>query len=276
MEGRPRSLHNGLSNVNPVHININMERHMATDISTTSKSEVSTITESNPNAMLDIIARAASDPTVDVDKMERLLAMQERLMAKQSERNFNVALTSVQEKLPRIKKSGKIEFKGKVQSKYGTYEDIDTVIRPILIEYGFALRFDSPAENGKMMIKGTLSHKDGHSITNSIPLPLDISGSKNNIQGVGSTAAYGKRYIVGMMLNLVFEGDDDDGIKGGTAYLSKEQGDEIKKLLKDSGADEKGFLDYMGVQNVDEISSKDYNMATMALKRKLKETLDAL
>jgi hypothetical protein len=37
------------------------------------------------NAIINVIARAASDPNTDVDKLERLLAMQERVLEREAE-----------------------------------------------------------------------------------------------------------------------------------------------------------------------------------------------
>jgi hypothetical protein len=39
-----------------------------------------------------------------------------------------------------------------------------------------------------------LSHELGHSEETTMTLPLDTSGSKNNVQAVGSSTSYGKRY----------------------------------------------------------------------------------
>ena len=47
-------------------------------------------------ALLQVIARAAADPAVDIDKMERLLAMQERVMERNAEAAFNDAMRAAQ------------------------------------------------------------------------------------------------------------------------------------------------------------------------------------
>lgn len=243
---------------------------MANQEITEKKTETNLVlTDAYNQSMIEIIAKAASDPTIDVGKMERLLDMQERLMAKRAEMNFNNDLTALQEELPRIKKAGQIIIKGVLQSTFAKYEDIDTVIRPLLIKNGFSLRFNSRETNGKVTVTGTLAHRDGHSITDEIPLTIDTSGSKNNVQGVGSTIAYGKRYLVGMLLNLVFEGEDDDGQKGGFVPITEEQAREIKKLLKDSGADEAKFLAYVEADKAESIPASNYAKALTALKRRL-------
>ena len=217
---------------------------------------------------LAVIKQAAMDPSVDVQKMHGLLDVQERMMNKQAEINFNNALGDIQSDLPRIKKSAKIIHKGQLISTYATYEDIDAVIRPLLQANGFSLRFNSRESNGKVVITGTLAHRDGHSITDEIPLSIDSSGAKNNVQGVGSTIAYGKRYLVGMLLNLVFEGEDDDGNAAGSIPVSDEQAAELKGLLQETGADVKQFLAWIGAPSVDQMSVNDYPKALSALQRK--------
>ena len=47
------------------------------------RKEVATVSEAT--ALMQIIERAARDPSVDVERMERLLQMHERLVSKQSE-----------------------------------------------------------------------------------------------------------------------------------------------------------------------------------------------
>lgn len=222
---------------------------------------------SGPQNMLSIISRAASDQSIDVEKMERLLAVQERMMEKQAEINFNQALGDLQAKLPIIKKDGKMSH---TNSSYAKFETIMRAIQPLLVENGFSIRFNSRESSGKIIITGTLAHRDGHSITDEIPLSIDSSGAKNNVQGVGSTISYGKRYLVGMLLNLVFEGEDDNGAKSGYIPISTKHAAEIKELLKTTGADVKQFLQWVGSKSVDEMNEADYGKAIAALERKRK------
>lgn len=223
---------------------------------------------SAPSTMLDIISRAAADPNTDPAKMHSLLDVQERMMNKQAEINFNIDFGKLQAELPSITQDAKIVHSGKLIANYATYEAIDKVIRPLLVKHGFSLRYNSKGWEGKVVIYGTLAHRDGHSITDEIPLGIDASGAKNNVQGVGSTIAYGKRYLVGMLLNLVFCGEDDDGVKAGHVPINDEQATEIKDKLRSTGADVKKFLEYMGAASVDEIAAKNYSKAIVALNRK--------
>lgn len=237
------------------------------------------MTEENKNAVaitsapttanfLDVISRAASDPTVDVAKMHGLLDVQERMMAKQAEIDFNADFTRLQAELPRITKDAKIVHKGKLIATYAKYEKIDEIIRPLLIRHGFGLRFNSEPNGATVIISATLSHRGGHSITDRVPLGIDASGAKNNVQGVGSTISYGKRYLVGMLLNLVFEGEDDDGVASEFVPMTDQQAETIKNLLKETNADVCRFIEHYGVASVDDMDARQYDEAYNTLMTK--------
>ena len=59
--------------------------------------------------LLEVIARAARDPNVDIDKMERLLEMQERVHARNAKAAYYSALAEMQPSLPAIVERGGIK-----------------------------------------------------------------------------------------------------------------------------------------------------------------------
>lgn len=226
-----------------------------------------TVAEPTPTVVnfLSVISQAATDPNVDVAKMHGLLDVQERMMKKQAEIDFNIAFGALQKELSnfRIKKGGKTD-----RSAYARYEDIDEVIRPLLIKHGFTLRFSSLPEGGKLVVKGTLSHENGHSIDTVTPMSIDANPKvMNSQQAIGSASSYAQRYIVKMLLNLVFEGEDDDGKSAGVKAISDAQAKILKDLIRETGTDTVKFLNTMvsGARSVEEISTRDYNRVHMAL-----------
>lgn len=234
------------------------------------------MTDENKNALavapapttanfLTVIAKAASDPNTDVAKMHGLLDVQERMMAKQAEIDFNIAFGKMQKELSgfRIKKSGKTD-----RSSYARYEDIDEVIRPVMLKHGFNLRFSSLPEAGKLVVRGTLSHENGHSIDTVTPMSIDANPKvMNSQQAIGSASSYAQRYIVKMLLNLVFEGEDDDGRSAGVKAISDQQAETLKDLIRETNTDTIKFLNTMvsGARSVEEISTRDYNRVLNAL-----------
>ena len=71
-----------------------------------------------------------------------------------------------------------------------------------------------------------------------------------------------------MLLNLVFEGEDDDGRGAGKVPIADDHAAEIKRLLEATGSDVSQFLRWIGAASVDEMDEGDYERAVAALKRK--------
>lgn len=175
-------------------------------------------------SFIQMIERASRDPAVDIDKMERLMQMHERMLDRQAETAFNDALSDMQTELPEMPERGVIKNKaGGVQSKYALWEDMNEIIKPVLSKHGFALTFRTGNDGAKIVVTGVLSHKAGHSVTSTLSLAVDSSGAKNEVQGLGSSTSYGKRYVAGALLNLTSRGLDDDGQGGKIGALTDEQ-----------------------------------------------------
>jgi hypothetical protein len=160
---------------------------------------------------MEVINRAATDPNVDVDKMERLLGMYERISERNAKVAFHTALAEMQPKLPIITERGEIKHGQKLISKYALWEDINEAIRPTLHAHGFALSFRTARDNTQVTITAILSHREGHVEETTLTLDADNSGSKNAVQAVGSSISYGQRYAAVALLNITTQGKDDDG-----------------------------------------------------------------
>ncbi|MBB3020697.1 hypothetical protein FHR70_003783 [Microvirga lupini] len=221
-------------------------------------------------AIIQVIERAAMNPAVDIDKMERLLQMQERIMERNAKAAYAADLARMQPDLPVIIERGAIKGSNKqVQSTYALWEDINDAIKPVLSNHGFALSFRTGQEEGRITVTGVLSHRDGHSEETTMHLPIDTSGSKNAVQAVGSSISYGKRYTAGALLNITSRGEDDDGNAAGAGEgISDEQVMKIRDLIEAVGANEKKFLQYLKVESIAAIPAKDYERAIAALNAK--------
>lgn len=163
------------------------------------------------SSILAVISRAATDPTCDIDKLERLMAMHERMQARDAEAEFNASMAAMQSDIPSIAERGAIVVNGQRRSEYATFEDINDVIKPIMQTHGFAITFKVENTPVGLSVTGILMHRAGHRESTTMLLPLDTSGSKNAVQAVGSSTSYGKRYVMSALLNLTTRGEDDDG-----------------------------------------------------------------
>lgn len=185
---------------------------MTTNQSLANKAEETTgAVQDYSGGLMEVIARAARDPSVDIDKMERLILMQERVQARDAEVAFSEAFASMQPELPAISKNGQIVHKGQLISEFSEWEDINKAITPVLSRFGFSLSFKPATVDNKVAVTAILRHRLGYKDEATLPLPTDTSGAKNAVQGIGSTLSYGKRYTAVLLLNLTTGGDDDDG-----------------------------------------------------------------
>ena len=225
------------------------------------------------SAMLKIIADAAANPAVDVTKMQALLDMQERILDRQAKAAFNHALARVSATMPRVKKNGRVDLgAGKGSYDFAKWEDMDTVIRPLMRQEGFTLSFDmEPRDGGGGVVVGKLLHQDGHSETARIPLPADGGAGRNNLQAMGSTLSYGKRYCAEMLLNIVREGADDDAQTGGAEYITAQQAASIQADLAAVGGDQEKFLAMLRAATFQDIRKADHGRAMNMLAAKKRQ-----
>lgn len=231
------------------------------------------VSEASSPSMFELIMRAVKDPACDPTKMAQLLELSRQVRADDAKAAYTASLVKMKPLLPIIDKKGRIVIHSKGMEKvdaniiqstaYALWEDIDAAITPILHDHGFVLTFRCGAgQEGRITVTGVLSHEMGHSEETTMQLPLDTSGSKNNVQAVGSSTSYGKRYTAGLLLNLRTKGEDDDGQKGGDpGTVTDEQAERILELLTNDKADVPGFCKYMGVKSIMELPASQYTRA---------------
>lgn len=160
-----------------------------------------------PSPAVTMFERLAKDPSVDVEKLERLIAMQERVLAHQAEAAFNVDFAEMQAEIPTIQKKGRGDG-GKWM--FARQEDIVEAVRPILQRHGFSLSFRTEWPSAKSVkVVGILTHRDGHARHSEFMADADQTGSKNAIQALGSSVTYGRRYTTCDLLNIATSTDDD-------------------------------------------------------------------
>lgn len=169
------------------------------------------IAQVEPASLLNLVARAASDPGTDVAKMQALIEMQERILTRESRAEYMRAMARVAAALEPVRKDAVNPSFGKGYASLGA---IDTAIRPIYTEHGFSVAYGTvDAPPGHIGVSCTVSHESGYSETLALHAPLDTQTggrARTPVQAVGSTVSYLRRYLVSMAFNVA-TADDDDG-----------------------------------------------------------------
>lgn len=195
-------------------------------------------------SMISVIERAAMNPDVDIDKMERLLEMQERILAREAEREFHAAMAACQAEIEPVVKN---RVNDQTRSRYADLEQIDKVIKPILTKHGFSVTYgqdDCPHEN-HIRIVAVVSHRGGHSIRRHADIPIDNVGMKGTqnktlTHATGSTFSYGRRYLKCLIFDVPLA--DDDGNAAGGISAQDERAINVKLEMERAAS--------MGMQNL--------------------------
>lgn len=160
-----------------------------------------------------LIERCLRDPSIDLAKLEHLVALQERMLRWQAESEWNTAMAEAQAGMHAVANDS---ANPQTRSKYASYAAIDAAIRPIYSSHGFSLSFNTmSSREGSITIICDVA-KGGHARRYQIDMPADGKGPKGNdvmskTHATGSAVTYGMRYLVKMIFNVATGEADDDG-----------------------------------------------------------------
>lgn len=165
-----------------------------------------------PTQMLSI----AVEQNADLDKLQKLMDLQERWEANESRKAFAVALAEFQSKLGPIIKKQTVDYttaKGRTNFAFANIDDIAQQIRPILDSVGLSYRFSQSQDGDSVTVNCIVSHISGHTETTALTASNDNTGGKNAIQAMASTVTYLRRYTLTGALGITTGSDDNDGGK---------------------------------------------------------------
>lgn len=157
--------------------------------------------QSSPMRLVEMAIQSGAD----IEKLEKLMDLQDRWEAKQTKKSFLKAMSNFQRICPDILKK-----KLAHNSKYAPLGDIVAHIRAPLSDCGLSYRFEQKHDNG-VTVRCIVSHVDGHSESTTMTAMADTSGSKNSIQAIASTVTYLSRYTLTGALGIVTADADMDG-----------------------------------------------------------------
>lgn len=158
----------------------------------------------------DQLLAQAVNQNLDLDKLEKLMALQERWQAGLAKKAFFNSLTEFQNECPDLRKTKEVAF-GQTKYHYAPLGDIDRQIKALLKKHGLSKRWEISDANMVIKVKCIITHIDGHSEATEMEANADVSGSKNAIQAKGSAIEYMKRYTLIGALGLTTADQDIDG-----------------------------------------------------------------
>jgi hypothetical protein len=232
-----------------------------------------------PTSISEAILRISCNPNFDVDKFDRLIQLQREQEADQRRQAYNTAMSKCQAEIEPVARDADNPH---TRSKYATLDAVAAAIRPIYAKHGFAISFgtDDPRLPDHYGITALITHNEGFERTVRADFPKDLVGSqgksnKTEIQGFGSTMSYARRYLLYLIFNIPLKNEDQDGNRNGNRSqrepeqtLTVDQLAELQTEINARGVNLKKFLEYGGVERLEDIRQKDFKSALEVAKRK--------
>lgn len=163
---------------------------------------------------MQMIAQAVAQGA-DVDKLSKLMDLQERWQKEEARKAFVTALNAFKANPPDIFKNKDVYHNGVFKYKHATLDNASGAIGAALVEHKISHRWDTEQrEGGIIRVTCVLTHELGHSERTPLEASPDQSGGKNSIQAVGSTVTYLQRYTLLAATGMAVQDQDDDGRQG--------------------------------------------------------------
>ncbi len=179
-----------------------MEKQINNEVS---KSEMES---TNPSALLQL----AVQQNLDIEKLEKLMQLQERWQAGIYRKDFLNAISTFQFQCPPLEKSKKVAF-GTTKYSYTPLGEIAATIKKPMSDNGLSHRWEIDEQADKIICTCIISHINGHSEKTAMSALKDSSGGKNEIQQRGSSITYLQRYTLIAALGISTADEDIDGQK---------------------------------------------------------------
>lgn len=218
-----------------------------------------------PPEMLSIAVRQ----NADMDKLDKLMALQERWEANEARKAYVAAMTAFRQNPPTVLKDQHVKY-GTTEYMHARLGKVVAEVGRALANYDFSHKWQTKQEDGLVTVTCTITHSMGHGESTSLSAQPDTSGGKNSIQAIGSAVSYLERYTFLAITGVVPENmPDTDGREDHIQRLNDDQVANIYAMLDEIGQEAKpGFMRYMQAETVEQIQAGQYQHAIAALKKK--------
>ena len=181
------------------------------------------------------LLRHAMDSGADLDRLEKLMGLQERWEANEARKAFADAMADFKKNPPTIFKDKHVGFKtdkGRTEYDHATIGNVVDKVVGAAAAHGFSHRWDIAQQDGRVIVECVVTHRLGHSQTTKLEAAPDSSGGKNGIQSIVSAKSYLERHTLLAAYGLATKDQEDDDGAGtiDTALADKWCGEAARAL----------------------------------------------
>ena len=234
--------------------------------------------EVQPGAADDVtrLLQLAVEKDLSVEKMEKLVALYERMADRRAAAEFAEAMARFQETCPPVERTSKASIVTKSGAKFGyTYAELDEIARtvaPHLHAQGLSYSWDCTIAGNQLTCTCTLRHANGHSVKASFQGSTTTDAGMTEIQKNAAALTFARRQSLIQVLGLTTCDEDQDGEDrhGMAERITEAQVETLNNLIIDTGSDRKRFLAWAGVEKLADLPGIRFNAAVEALEKKRK------
>lgn len=226
--------------------------------------QVATRQPATPSMLLQM----AVEQGADIDKLEQLMALQERWEAAEAKKAYVAAMSAFRESVPAIIKSRRTN-----NSAYAGLAESISTIRPALSANGLSHSWRTSQAGGLVTVTCCVTHIHGHAECTALEAAPDTGPGRNSIQAVGSTVSYLERYTLYAILGLASTDQDNDGA-GAKPRITDAQVLEIEAMISDNGLDLAKFKKWLSsslkADSIDDIAADAFPAVIRQIKASVK------
>lgn len=220
-----------------------------------------------------MMLQAAIERGTDMDQLTKLMDLQERWEANEARKAYVRAMAEFKSEPLKVTKSKTVSFGngGRTAYTHATLADVVEAVVHALSAHGLSHRWETKQENNLVTVACVITHDMGHSERTELSAPADSSGSKNNIQAIGSTVTYLQRYTLMAATGLAAKDMDDDGRTAAPAdKINGSQHDTLMAKLEATNSDVGKFCAAFGIEDVRDLPASQFDEAMKKLAMKAK------
>lgn len=178
-----------------------------------------------------LLLQMAVQQGADLDKLERLMALQERWEATEARKAYDTAFAAFKSEAVKIVKNRQVTAGPLSGKSYAELFSVVNAVTPALSAHGLSSSWKiTKDEKDWIEVTCTIKHSAGHTESVSMGGPPDVGGAKNPIQARASTVSYLQRYTLKAITGLSEQDDDDDGGHSVRGNQATDDGKEHPKL----------------------------------------------
>ncbi len=236
------------------------------------------LTDNGTDKIMQIVERMLREPTFDLDRVEKMLALKAQWEAAEAKKAYMVAMADFKKDLPVFFKTKHADYgAGKPKFDYAPIEEVTAKLVPAMAMFGLTHNWIPTANaDGKITVKCVVTHRLGHSESiDSPPVAPNNNPAMSPSQNMQATITFWQRRTLESITGTAASNlpdIDESQASGEEGFIDEKQIANIEALLTEVNSHMDSFLRVIKVDSLSHIRSGAYDtvIALLEAKRKAK------